>query len=121
MQEECTKEVKPDCLGELLSCRLIPLKKDDPKDVRLYIYIIGIGEVLRRIMGKDVMRVIRQDIMETCGSLQTCSGLESGIEAAVHAMATQFKDEKTQALPSRHGMQMTAALVVVSISFSIGG
>ena len=31
----CTKEVKPDCLGELLSCRLIPLKKNDPKDVRL--------------------------------------------------------------------------------------
>ena len=91
----CTEEVNPDCLEELLSCRLIPLKKkDDPKGVRP----IGIGEVLRRIMGKAVMSVIRPDIMEACGSLQTCSGIESGIEAAVHSMATQFKNEKTQAM-----------------------
>ena len=36
--------------------------------------------------------------MEACGSLQTCSGIESGIEAAVRSMATQFKDEKTQVM-----------------------
>ena len=59
---------------------------------------IGIGEVLRRIIGKAITRLLKPDIVEATGSLQTCSGVESGIEAAVHAMALKFDDPKTQGI-----------------------
>ena len=37
---------------------------------------IGIGEALRRILGKTVALVTRSDLEEVCGQL--CSGLRSG-------------------------------------------
>ena len=66
-----------------MACRLIPLVKDDDG-----VRPIGIGEVLRRIMAKSVARVLRNEITQSTGSLQTRSGIEGGgIEASVHAMA----------------------------------
>ena len=46
---------------------------------------IGIGEVLRRIVGKTVIGVIKEDIQEAAGpdSLQSCAGLKSGLEASI--------------------------------------
>ncbi len=112
----CSEDIEPICLEELLSGRLIPLKKkDDPTGVRP----IGIGEVLRRIMGKTVMGVLKPDIMQSCGSIQTCSGVESGIEAAVHAMSDKFKQEDTQAMilvdasNAFNSMNRNAALLAV--------
>ncbi len=49
-------------------------------------------------MGKAVLKVIKRDIMEASGILQTCSGVDSGIEATVHAMAQKFAEENTQGL-----------------------
>ena len=91
----CTEDVESVCLEELLSCRLIPLKKkNDPNGVRP----IGIGEVIRRIIGKAVMATLKSDIMHACGSIQTCSGIDSGIEAAIHGMADKFKEAGTEAM-----------------------
>lgn len=91
----CAEEIEAVSLEELLSCRLIPLKKkDEPKGVRP----IGIGEVIRCIIGKAVMTVLKPDIMQACGSIQTCSGIDSGIEAAVHAMADKFNEKETEAM-----------------------
>jgi hypothetical protein len=89
----CTEQVNSSCLTELLSCRLIPLKKD-VDGVRP----IGVGEVLRRIMGKAVVWVLKEEIMEACGTLQTFSGVQSGIEAATHAMASKFENEESEAV-----------------------
>ena len=89
----CTESVNPDALTKLLASRLIPLEKH-PNGVRP----IGIGEVMRRIMGKTITRLLKQDIIEASGTLQTCSGIDSGIEAAVHAMADQFAKDNTQGL-----------------------
>ena len=89
----CTESVNSDFLTELLASRLIPLEKH-PNGVRP----IGIGEVMRRIMGKTVTRVLKQDVIEASGTLQTCSGIDSGIEAAVHAMADKFAEDETQGL-----------------------
>ena len=77
----CIKQVEFDSISALVSCRLIPLMKEDDG-----IRPIGIGEVLRRIVGKSVSKVLNEDIQNACGSIQTCSGLQSGIDAAVHAM-----------------------------------
>ena len=75
-------------LQALMSSRLIAL--DKCPGVRP----IGIGECLRRVMAKAVMVVAGGDVRETCGSDQLCSGLEAGIEAAIHAMNDLFDQHK---------------------------
>ena len=37
-------------------------------------------------------------IIEACGPLQTCSGIEAGIEAAIHAMSKKFQEEETEGI-----------------------
>lgn len=79
-------------LNPLLACRLIPLDKSPG------IRPIGIGEVLRRIIGKSVMHVIKQDVSVSAGPLQLCASQPSGCEAAVHAVREIFNDEDCDAV-----------------------
>ena len=51
---------------------------------------IGVGETLRRVVGKAVCMATRIDIEDLCGVDQLCGGLRSGIEGAVHAMNDLF-------------------------------
>ena len=91
----CTNEIATQN-GQLyayLSCRLIPLDKSG-EGVRP----IGVGEVLRRIIGKSITRAIKPDILESAGSLQLCAGHTSGCEAAVHAMSDIFDEEENDGL-----------------------
>ena len=44
---------------------------------------IGVGEVLRRIIGKCVTKVTKPDVIDASGSLQVCAGHKSGSEAAI--------------------------------------
>ena len=87
----------PSCLAEFTACRLIPLNKD-PTSKTLKIRPIGIGEVLRRVVGKSVMVALKKDITNAAGPLQTCAGVQGGIEASVHAMREVFCDEQTEAI-----------------------
>ena len=41
---------------------------------------------------------IREDILNAAGPLQTCAGLQSGIEASIHAMRKIFDKESTEAV-----------------------
>ena len=59
---------------------------------------IGVGEVLRRIRGKSITQLLRPEIIEASGTLQTCAGLQSGIEVAVHATSKTFQDVTSEAL-----------------------
>ncbi|EDO26574.1 predicted protein [Nematostella vectensis] len=77
----------------ILASRLIPLNKGK-SEVRP----IGVGEVLRRIIGKCVTKVLKQDIVESSDSLQVCAGQKSGSEAAVHAVYNLFQHEQTDAV-----------------------
>jgi hypothetical protein len=79
-----TNVLSPDSMGALLANRLIPLDKSPG------IRPIGIGEVLRRIIGKTVIRFLQQDIQTSAGPLQLCVGQEAGCEAAIHVMYKLF-------------------------------
>ena len=59
---------------------------------------MGIGEVVHRIVGKAVMRVVKRDLQEAIGSIQLCAGQDAGCEAAVHAIQHLFAGEETEAL-----------------------
>mgnify|MGYP000140971574 FL=1 len=58
------------------------------------VHPFGVGEVIRRVIGKCVMKVTKEDVLDTSGSLQVCTGLSHGSEAAVHAMHSTFKMKK---------------------------
>ena len=87
-----TNLVDPDSIESLASCRLIPLDKNPG------LRPIGIGEVLRRIMGKAIGWVAKRDLMEAAGPLQAASGLQGGAEAAIHAMRKIFESDDTEAV-----------------------
>ena len=53
---------------------------------------IGIGETLRRLIGKAVGMVTRYDVEEVCGIDQLCAGMRAGIEGAVHAINDLFDE-----------------------------
>ena len=65
----CTEYVDPRSIEAIPANRLIPLNKGEGK-----VQPIGVGEVLRQIMGKCVMSAIKQDMIDACGSLQVCTG-----------------------------------------------
>ena len=75
-----------------LACRLVPLSKNPG------VRPIGIGEVLRRIIGKAVMRVVSMDVLQAVGPIQLCAGHLAGCEAAVHAMKSIFEEDETEAI-----------------------
>ena len=69
----------------LLSCRLIALDKNPG------VRPIGVGEVLRRLMGKVMVLCTGADVQDACGADQLCSGLRGGIEGAIHAVRDMFE------------------------------
>ena len=91
-----TKPVSPTALEELLACRLVPLDKGIDKRGGIGVRPVGVGEVLRRIVGKLVINVLRSDIQNAAGPLQTCAGLKAGIEASIHATWEQWDLPDTQ-------------------------
>ena len=88
----CTTYVDPTSLKAYISCRLVPL--DKCPGVRP----VGVGEVVRRIVGKAVMKVVKRHLMEAIGSIQLCAGQDAGCEAAVHAMQQLMAGEDAGAL-----------------------
>ena len=44
------------------------------------------GEVLRKVVGKCIGWVLKEDIQHAAGPLQTATGLQSGMEAAIHSI-----------------------------------
>ena len=64
----CVEEIRESHLTAYIACRLVPLAKNPG------VRPIGIGEVLRRIVGKAVLSVIGRDIQKAAGSIQLCAG-----------------------------------------------
>ena len=89
----CTEDIPQIYLRLLWDCRLVPLAKEE-NGVRP----VGIGETLRRIIGKCVLKITGDDVQQAAGALQTCAGVESGIEASIHAMADTFQSDDCEAV-----------------------
>ena len=85
----CTEYIDPLSIEAILVNRLIPLDKGEGA-----VRPIEIAEVIRRIIGKCVMRVTKPDVVDASGSLQVCAGHKSGSEAAIHAMHNIFTPMK---------------------------
>ena len=94
----CSENVSPESIQEFNSCRLIPLDKGADTEGNPGIRPIGIGETLRRIVGKSVMTILKPDIQAAGGCIQTCTGVKSGIEAAIHATNTAWNLPSTECL-----------------------
>ena len=88
-----TESVDPEHLSAFVASRLIPLSKK-PSGIRP----IGVGEVLRRLVGKVVTRSLKTEIIESTAPIQVCAGLESGVEAAVHAARELFESDDCECI-----------------------
>ena len=86
----CTSPIHPTGLNALVACRLILLNKCPG------VRPIGVGEVVRRIISKAVLKIVSHDIQAAAGSLQVCAGQKGGCEAAIHAMRHLFTDNDTK-------------------------
>ena len=82
----------PSLLEGYTSCRLIPLDKNPG------IRPIGVGEVLRRIVGKNVSGFLKEEIKETAGPFQVCAGHSADSETVIHAMSQVFVEEGTDGI-----------------------
>jgi hypothetical protein len=84
--------VDPAALEALLANRGVALNKDPG------IRPIGVGEMLRRIIGKAVLEVFGMDVQKGSGPLQLCAGQSAGVEAGIHAMRKMFESDSEGAL-----------------------
>ena len=79
----------PSLLESYISCRLIPLDKDPG------VRPIGVGKVLRRIIGKTISAFFKDEQKQAAGPLQLCAEFSGGAEAAINAMTNIFQEEDT--------------------------
>ena len=59
---------------------------------------IGVGEVVRRIVGKAVLNIIGDEIHEVAGTSLVFAGHQAACEAAIHGMTNISEDPHMQAL-----------------------
>ena len=92
VQKLCIDFDETHTIEAFLSCRLIQLDKNPG------LQPIGFGEVLRRIAGKIIVSVLKEDIIKCTGMLQVCAGQGSGIEGTIYSMNRMYEDENTDAI-----------------------
>ena len=80
----------PYLIDSLTTWRLIPLNKNPD------VIPIGLGKVLRQVIGKTINCILQDDIQETVQSLQTATVLKASAGAAIHAMGTIFEEPSTE-------------------------
>lgn len=88
----CSSFMDPLVLEAYLANRLIPINKNPG------VRPIGIGEVFRRIIGKVINKVLKNDAMKAAGATQLCAGQTAGIEAVIHFMVDLFDNDDTDGL-----------------------
>jgi len=59
---------------------------------------IGVGVVLRRIIGTVVIRTFKRHIQESVGPLQLCGGQKVVFEAMDHVFSSKFEEEDCDAV-----------------------
>ena len=79
-------------MDALIASQLIPPNKSPG------VRPIGIGEVLRRIIGKVVMSVVKKKVVQAAGLLQVCPGQVADVESAIHRMVDLFESDISAAV-----------------------
>ena len=74
------------------ACRLIPLDKNPG------VRPIGIGEVIRRIIGRSITECIKTDLKLLGSNYQLCLGQKCGIEYAIHALRDAYQKDENQGI-----------------------
>ena len=75
-----------------MACRLISLDKN------LGVRLIGMGEIVHRIIAKAALSIIGSDIQHAVGPIQLCVGQLSGVKAAIHAIRTLFTSNDAEGM-----------------------
>ena len=88
----CTVENQSISLEAFLANRLIPLDKNPG------LRLIGAGEVLRRIAGKVIAAHLKEDVVQSVGSVQVCAGQNAWCESLIHEMRTICEDQSAEAV-----------------------
>ena len=57
---------------------------------------IGNGEVLQLIAGKVIVSHLKEDVIQSVGSLQVCAGQDVGCESLIHAMRRIYEDQSSE-------------------------
>ena len=86
------ESLDPSCLQAYVANRLIPFDKSPG------IRPIGIGEILRRLVGNLFVGDLKQDLKDAAGPIQVCAGHKAGVEAAIHAMHFIFDEDNSQGI-----------------------
>ena len=86
-----TEEQGPTSLQACNACQLIPLGKCPG------VLPIGVGEVLRRIIGRTIVSWIQTDLKQLGGNQQLCMGQLCGIEHAIYSLRANF--DENEAVP----------------------
>ena len=66
-----------------------------PLDTNPRLRPIGVGEVLRYMASKVTVSLLKEDVIETTGSLQVYEGQDTAIEAAIYSMNEMYNAEET--------------------------
>ena len=69
---------------------------DPPRQKSWTIRPIRVGQVLRRIARKIIVSHLKEDVIQSVGSLQVCAGKYAGFESLIHAMRTIYEDQSAQ-------------------------
>ena len=80
VKKMCVEDVTDNSLESLMSSPFVPLDKNPG------LRPICVGEVLRRLAGKIVMSVTKEDAVNASFRSQMCGRKKKGSEAAIHAM-----------------------------------
>ena len=87
-----TEKLRADDLSAYNACRLIPLDKNPG------VRPIGVGEVLRRIVGRSILKCITYDLKLLGQCQQLCLGQKCGIEHAIHSLREKFEKPESEAI-----------------------
>ena len=74
------------------ACRLIPLNKNPG------VRPINVGEILRRISARVILKCISHDLKDLGGNSQLCLGRKSGIEHVIHSLREKFEHDDSEAM-----------------------
>ena len=87
-----TKYYHPDLLNAYIAFRFIPLDKNPG------VRPTGVGEVLRRIIGKTVTWSLKAEIKEKARPLQTCAEHRADAKAAIRTMREIYENDAMDAV-----------------------